>query len=476
VYKRGRAETGRGGVGVVLLYDRVFSLVAICTFKTVVLCGSIHARTNNKKTMAWICGVYFSDFHYRQLKRVMKKDDTWAFQMELETNQPGGYMPAVVSLAAECGALDIMKFIVNEDMCMPDNETVKRAIRSRREQMVTYLVGLLFKDGPPKDADAWSLMKTATYANSLPIFTYLYEKCELHATNKQDIFELAVKIHSNQIVEHLVDTRKFDVTLNNYAAFHTCVIFDQGNMLSYLFAHVQCISQFHMQTLIHTAVTAQNRGMVFYLCSKTFDREGALHEALGFATEKGKEEVCRHLVENFVRDPHKIDEMLRIACRFGQLDLVKMYLARGAAATGNNNTPLTIAALEGHIDVVTHLRQIGAVPSTIAEETMSDIERRHPAVAAYLRTPLPHSPVAQQHPQASARKRQQMSDPTEVSFLRQQFLDRLRDDDECPVCMEKLKPLQQDHIIFWPKCSHILCIECHANVDKCPTCRKGRPK
>ncbi len=42
------------------------------------------------------------------------------------------------------------------------------------------------------------------------------------------------------------------------------------------------------------------------------------------------------------------------------------------------------------------------------------------------------------------------------------------DDLECPVCLE----LQRDCRIYQCRNGHLICRECHAKVDACPTCRE----
>lgn len=60
-----------------------------------------------------------------------------------------------------------------------------------------------------------------------------------------------------------------------------------------------------------------------------------------------------------------------------------------------------------------------------------------------------------------------------IAFLRAQILTRLQDDDECPVCLEKLKTFPHKDIAFWPGCEHMVCKFCIKELRKCPVCRSS---
>lgn len=90
----------------------------------------------------------------------------------------------------------------------------------------------------------------------------------------------------------------------------------------------------------------------------------------------------------------------------------------------------------------------------------------------YIQPPYP--PVHPFRPPNQSRpaKRPKETVSSNIKYLRSQILDRLGDNDECPICLEKLKSIERSTIIFWPKCEHMMCDPCSKEVEICPICRK----
>jgi len=382
----------------------------------------------------------------------------------------------LMHFVCEYGKIGAVKYLAGKGVNMMYNDGV--FITGAVKWKHLHVVEFLCEHADFTTSALYDGMLKAIETEAWQIFKFLYGKIQskLTVASRHELLHRAVTFAKPTLVEYLVGTCELDVKYKGYKIVRTAITRGgSGYIITYLLDHIQTIPMHNLFVVMRAAVQNEN----VLVLHELFRRFGTSlvdpMTILHLATSEGKRRSCGYLVNTHSRPFGVLDDMLIIACKKGYVDLVGLFLDHTADVNANTGAPIKEAAKAGHLPVVTTLLARGANVPLLSFDEYRRIRIRDPEVARALDRAIANANAdPTQRPDNSTSRKRKAPEQARVDFLHEMLRDRLKDDDECPVRLENLKAMKREHVVFWPGCSHMMCIECYQLVDACPVCRRSR--
>lgn len=277
------------------------------------------------------------------------------------------------------------------------------------------------------------------------------------------------------ISTYLIEIKKvYPACLNGKIMLDALVHLDFAT-LEYLLHHTDFLSTPVRNSLVDEIVqNRRSRDFDVLITDPTF-RDYDFGKVLVKCCAQNREDLCLSLINRRVDIHYNDNEPFITASLKENVAIFKLLVSKGVSVNCRDSQVLKDAYREKSVVIFKLLVEHGADLSCLSQSEQAEMQQMHlqrDRFAEAVRREFSNDQNNRRNPSTSAsssssRKRNSSALDNACKMV----LNRLTDDDECPVCLDKLKDINQRDIMFWNDCCHMLCRGCRSRIHVCPLCR-----
>lgn len=341
-------------------------------------------------------------------------------------------------------------------------------------------------------ANNWKVIRdVAVSTGRLSTFKFIADKLSDRVSDYQSLYQSTLSSHNIEITKYIMD--ELQVIPNSTADLFLTNAVENNDLvtLGALLERFKSVPVFSLAKIVKFALT-QGR---FCACTVMFNHPlfSLLHKGriATWCISEGSITSYKYMLDTYRFRPDQVQRDLNWAIIKDNYDVVNYILINGVDINDGHGTALRRAMDRRCKRIVDLLLSSGAQTRWLSAEVVEEYIAFDPGsafwFASFLEQQRPNNndePVVNinqndneyrlregdQNGRQNVAKRVKL----ERDATRNMTLERLCDEDVCPVCLDSLKEMDKSQIRFWRVCCHMICTKCYSPLKHCPICRQQR--